>query len=190
MFALPHHLRSFETATAARLVSSIRLQSPTKGVMTAVLADQWRMREVGIPSTIGWLPVGTGGSAIWSAANLNRLSAVAKYELTQDFANVTNLDSMYFAGKSMAKYAYMCLTMSEILKDVPLTRQCQIKLKVKHTRKTSVSLADAPQGGVRSFRKQHPDQQAGVRYSVEGCAYRRHLQDPRSPGRVRCRDVQ
>ncbi|KAI5845975.1 endo-1,3(4)-beta-glucanase [Tricharina praecox] len=134
MFALPHHVKSFESTTTAKLVSAVKLQSPAKGVMTAVVSDQWRLREVGIPNTIGWLPVRTGGAATWSAANLNRLSTVAKSELTQDFANVTNLDTMYFAGKPMAKYAFMCLTMSEILKDVPLTRQCQIKLKAAFAR--------------------------------------------------------
>jgi endo-1,3(4)-beta-glucanase len=131
MFALPHHVQSFEATTAAKIQSAVNLYSPTKGVMSAVIADQWRLTEANLPTNIGWLPVKSSGSAVFSAAALNKLSAVAKYELQQDFTAVTNLDTMYFSGKALAKYAFMCLTMSEVLKDVNLTKQCQVKLKVR-----------------------------------------------------------
>ncbi|KAA8893496.1 endo-1,3-beta-glucanase Engl1 [Sphaerosporella brunnea] len=134
MFALPHHIQSFEATTAAQVQSAVQMYSPTKGIMTAVVADQWRLVETGLPTNIGWLPVKSSGSAVFSAASLNRLSAVAKYELQQDFANVTNQATMYFSGKALAKYAFMCLTMSEVLKDINLTRQCQIKLKAAFAR--------------------------------------------------------
>lgn len=60
--------------------------SPTKGLMTAVVANQWRLVESGLPTNIGWMPVKSGSPATFSAANLNRISAVAKYEMQQDFS--------------------------------------------------------------------------------------------------------
>jgi endo-1,3(4)-beta-glucanase len=86
MFALPHHVQSFESATAAKVRSAVRFYSPTKGLMTAVAANQWRLVETGLPTTIGWLPVKSGSAATFSSTSLNRISAVAKYEMQQDFS--------------------------------------------------------------------------------------------------------
>jgi len=37
---------------------------------------------------------------------------------------------MYFSGKALAKFAYICLSTSDVLRDTPLTRTCLTKLKV------------------------------------------------------------
>ncbi|KAF8249610.1 glycoside hydrolase [Wilcoxina mikolae CBS 423.85] len=134
MFALPHHVQSFETTTAAKIKSALKFYSPTKGPMTAVAANQWRLVETGLPTSIGWLPVKAGAAATFSSASLNRISAVAKYEMQQDFSALSNLDTMYFSGKALAKFAYICLSTSDILKDIPLTRTCQRKLKAAFSR--------------------------------------------------------
>jgi endo-1,3(4)-beta-glucanase len=44
MFALPHHVASFSGSTTSA-VTSIHLQTSTKGIATGVLADQWHMFE-------------------------------------------------------------------------------------------------------------------------------------------------
>lgn len=95
MFALPHHVQSFETTTAAAVRTAVRMWSPTKGLMTAVVANQWRLMEGGLPTDIGWMPVKSGSPAIFSAANLNRISAVAKYEIQQDFSGEFQIRSSY-----------------------------------------------------------------------------------------------
>jgi endo-1,3(4)-beta-glucanase len=86
MFALPHHLESFDSSTAGKVKSAYTLISPTKGTQVAVVANQWTMIERGLPISIGWLPVKEGAPATFSPAALNRISAVAKYEMQQDFS--------------------------------------------------------------------------------------------------------
>lgn len=45
MFALPHHLQSFTSGTVNASISNVTLQTTTKGIATAVLADMWNMTE-------------------------------------------------------------------------------------------------------------------------------------------------
>ncbi|KAI5816307.1 endo-1,3(4)-beta-glucanase [Pyronema omphalodes] len=134
MFALPHHLESFDSPTAGKVKSAYTLLSPTKGTQVAVVANQWTMIERALPISIGWLPVKEGAAATFSPAALNRISAVAKYEMQQDFSALSNLDNMYFSGKALAKFGLMCLSTSLVLNDVDLTRTCQVKLKAAFKR--------------------------------------------------------
>ena len=46
---------------------------------------------------------------------------------------LSNLDNMYFSGKALAKFAYICLSTSLVLNDVPLTKVGLVKLKVCST---------------------------------------------------------
>lgn len=43
---------------------------------------------------------------------------------------LSNLDTMYFSGKALAKFAYICLSTSLVLKDAALARTGLAKLKV------------------------------------------------------------
>ncbi len=56
MYALPHHISSFDSTTTAKVQSSMQLSSTTKGMMTAVVADTWSMVEPDLPVNIGYLP--------------------------------------------------------------------------------------------------------------------------------------
>lgn len=95
MFALPHHVESFDEGCGRRL-TGVELRSPTKGMMRGVLADVWKMHEVGLPIDIGWF--GPGMQKI-TGKQKAEIKKVAEVEGKQDVAAQTNLDSMYFSGK-------------------------------------------------------------------------------------------
>jgi endo-1,3(4)-beta-glucanase len=100
MFALPHHIQSFSATTLAE-VSTVQLQTTTKGVATAVIADSWTLVEPNMPIGMGfapWSPSSGSRSNIGhdtAAAILN----VAASEVTQNMAQQTNLNSFYYSGK-------------------------------------------------------------------------------------------
>ena len=48
MFALPHHLQSFDYSTKAG-VTDVQLITTTKGNGTAVLGDSWTLTEPELP---------------------------------------------------------------------------------------------------------------------------------------------
>ena len=99
MFALPHHVESFDPATNAARVA-LQLQTTTKGTATAVLRDSWTMVE-GLPTDIGfrpWSPAADQSSKL-SARAFQVINEVAIDEIGQDMNAQTNLDSMYFSGK-------------------------------------------------------------------------------------------
>ena len=106
MFALPHHVASFREPTAAAKLS-IKLQTTTKGVATAVLADTWTLLEPDLPTSMHfapWTPTMHTPSPLNSAA-LNVISQVATAEMAQNMETGTNLDSMYYSGKVLSKFA-------------------------------------------------------------------------------------
>jgi endo-1,3(4)-beta-glucanase len=134
MFALPHHVESFDGETRGRL-TTVRLQTPTKGVAVAVRGERWTMAET-LPSTMGFAP--------WSATRgpVTRLSAdaraairdVAQREMSQDMAAQTDLDSMYFAGKALAKFAQLVWVVHTMLGDRALAQPGLDRLKAAFAR--------------------------------------------------------
>lgn len=129
MYALPHHVASFDSATTGKLKTALKLNCPTKGTMTAIVSNSWKMVENALPTNIGWLPVKSGSAATFKAEYLTQMAAIAITEMAQDMEAVTNQDSMYFSGKSLAKYAYVCLTFSDVLNDPVSALACITKLK-------------------------------------------------------------
>ena len=125
-FALPHHVASFDSTTQSK-ATSIYLQSTTMGKMRAYTATKWTMTET-LPTNILFLPGGTSVSTFSSKA-LSAIRAAASADVAIDVSSQTSLDSQYFAGKAMAKYAEICLVASDILKDSSLTATCISKLK-------------------------------------------------------------
>jgi endo-1,3(4)-beta-glucanase len=55
MFALPHHIQSFDGGTSNRVVN-IQLQTPTKGIDTTIVANIWAMVETLPTSRVRHLP--------------------------------------------------------------------------------------------------------------------------------------
>ncbi|RPB29935.1 glycoside hydrolase [Terfezia boudieri ATCC MYA-4762] len=129
MFALPHHYNSFTDSTKAARCNDYQLTSLSKGMMIAVAADGWCMTEDSLPTKIGWMPVKSGPAPVFAAASLTQLAAVARAEIAQDFDAQSNLDELYFAGKAVGKFAYLCLTSHFVLSDRSLTSTCLTKLQ-------------------------------------------------------------
>ena len=115
MFALPHHVASFGGSTGAAKLS-IKLQTATKGVARAVLADSWTLVESNLPTDMGfapWTPTKKTATQLNSAA-LDVISQVAVSEVNQNMTAQTNLDSMYFSGKALSKFAALVYTIRDL----------------------------------------------------------------------------
>ncbi|KAJ9666600.1 endo-1,3-beta glucanase [Coniosporium apollinis] len=130
MYALPHHVQSFDGATAGAKVE-MRLQTTTKGVAQAVIADRWTMVENNLPADVGFAPWSPArGSATTLNGNVMTLmNNVAGSELNQDFNQQTNLDSMYFSGKGLAKFASVVYAVRDLSKNPGLANAGLQKLK-------------------------------------------------------------
>lgn len=101
MYALPHHVQSFDATTAAGVQSNVQLQTTTKGKATAVVADAWTMVELRLPISMSFLPWSNseGTKTTVSAAAKAKILQVAQSELSQDMDAQSNLNSMYYSGK-------------------------------------------------------------------------------------------
>ena len=135
MFALPHHVASFHGATAVAK-TSVKLQTTTKGIATAVLADTWTLVEPDLPTEMAfapWTPTKRTPSRLNSAA-LNVISQVAISEMNQDINAQTNLDSMYFSGKALSKFATLVYTIHDFTPLSNLAAQGLQRLKAAFAR--------------------------------------------------------
>ncbi|KAF5239219.1 hypothetical protein FANTH_10021 [Fusarium anthophilum] len=136
MFALPHHVKSFNTETA-RGLTNIQLASTTKGMATAILADEFTMVEYELPTDIGfnpWSPrlgsVGSQGSA--STVSQDAKAAIikaAKVELERDITKLTNLTSKYYGGIAFSVYARALYAVHNIAGDRSFTANSLAKLE-------------------------------------------------------------
>lgn len=100
MFALPHHVQSFDSSTTSAL-TTVQLNTTTKGIATAVVADSWTLVE-DLPTTMGfapWSPSMATETVTLSSAAIAAIQDIAASEVSQNMNQQTNLDSMYFSGK-------------------------------------------------------------------------------------------
>jgi len=107
MFALPHHVESFDEGTSATL-TGIELVTVTKGIAKAVKADKITMIENNLPSKIGfgpWVSASEGGGSgdtqqpILPPVVKANINSAGTLELGQDMIKQTSLNSMYYSGK-------------------------------------------------------------------------------------------
>ena len=131
MYALPHHIASFDASTS-KGVTGIQLDTTTKGVARAVVADSWTLVENDLPTTLSFGP--------WNPAVKNKVQLsepgsravllAAQSEITQAFDPQTNANSMYYAGKAMSKFAVLVWALQNIGNGNPsLARQGLDRLK-------------------------------------------------------------
>lgn len=103
MFALPHHLESFDPAMNF-YKSPAELWTITKGKATGFIADQWNMTERTYPDldfapydltrgSVGTMSPDAQAQVIWAGGR----------ETEQDVQAQCCLDSMYFSGKGWSK---------------------------------------------------------------------------------------
>ncbi|KUJ21739.1 glycoside hydrolase family 81 protein [Mollisia scopiformis] len=136
MFALPHHIESFDANTASG-VTSFTLDTTTKGTATAVVGNSWTMIE-NLPVAMGFGPYnpsagnpGSQGSTkfSFSQSTMAAMQAVAQSEISQNMSIQTNLNSMYYSGKALAKFAQIVYAQAALLDNPGLAQAGLNELK-------------------------------------------------------------
>ncbi|KAF9982874.1 hypothetical protein BGZ75_005654 [Mortierella antarctica] len=128
-FTLPHH-RDIMTDTAK--ATSLVLPSTTKGKMVAYLGESWHFLE---PNriTAGFLPDGWPDRV--SQERLTKIREQVRQDVQVSFENATDGQSLYYAGKALAKFGLVCLVAADALKeDQSLKQTCLEKLKTAFSR--------------------------------------------------------
>jgi endo-1,3(4)-beta-glucanase len=135
MFALPHHVDSFDRSTGGRK-TDIHLRSTTKGNATAVIGESWTMTEPNLPIDIGFAPWTTtkGSVHTLSPAAQQAILEVAPTELKQDIEDQSNLDSMYYSGKALSKFATLIYTVNQLGHNVDMGVKAFRDLKTSFAR--------------------------------------------------------
>lgn len=131
MYALPHHVQSFDGITSANK-TLLALNTTTKGIATGVAADRWTMVEENVPIDMSFGPwaLGRGNVASINSATVKcAIATAAETELQQDIPAQTNLDSMYFSGKGLAKFATIIYAARDLAGDSAVASQGLEKLK-------------------------------------------------------------
>ncbi|CAD0014552.1 unnamed protein product, partial [Aureobasidium pullulans] len=127
MFALPHHVQSLASGT----VTDIKLQTTTKGIATGIVGDSWTLTEPNLPIDIGFAPWSpTHGSVDKVSAAATRLiNEAGESELSQDMGAQSNLNSMYYSGKALAKFAAIVYAVHDVADNATLAISGLEKLK-------------------------------------------------------------
>ncbi|RAK81074.1 glucan endo-1,3-beta-D-glucosidase [Aspergillus fijiensis CBS 313.89] len=135
MYALPHHVESFDATTKSRM-TSINLRTTTKGNAIAVVGETWTMVESDLPTDMGFAPwsASSGNVNSISAAAQKVILAVAPTELNQSIDAQTNLNSMYYSGKALSKFATLVYTVNKLGGDPALAASALQNLKTAFSR--------------------------------------------------------
>ena len=135
MFALPHHVESFDAQTRIA-VQPLQLRSTTKGNMTAVAADQWTMVESDLPIDMEFAPwsPSLGSVGTLSSDVQQTIYSASESELTTDVDSQSNLNSMYYSGKVLSKFATLVYTVHELANNPDLAASTLDGLKKAFTR--------------------------------------------------------
>lgn len=137
MFALPHHVQSFDrNGPTPQYETALRLQTTTKGLATAVIADSWALSEPSLPAYIGfmlWTPSATGPKNL-SAAAKRVIEGVAASEVRQNIGQQSNLNSMYFSGKALSKFATLVYAIYDLEQLSNLAKEGLSQLKIAFSR--------------------------------------------------------
>lgn len=138
MFALPHHIESLDAKSAAGK-TGIQLQTTVKGIATGIIGDSWTLVEPDLPIGLGfapWDPV-SGPTKALSTTVKAAINAAGLRELSQNMDAQINLDSMYFSGKALSKFATIIYAVHDLAGNVTLANAGLAQLKVAFERFTS-----------------------------------------------------
>ena len=130
MFALPHHMQSLSEETKGS-VTDVKLMTTVKGTGVAIRGESWTLEEP-LNVDMEFAPYQPGYGSIRNvsseaAALINEAGAT---ELQQDMSEMSNLDSMYYSGKELAKYAGIVFAVNDMGKNVSLAQGGLERLKV------------------------------------------------------------
>ena len=130
MMALPHHIQSMDSTTIAGQ-TTIQLQTTTKGLATGVIGDSWTMVEPSMPVGIGFAPwnASTDSTNTIPAAAMTAIGNAGISDLSQDMNNQSDLNSMYYSGKALAKFAAAIYAVHDLAGDVSTAQAGLVKLE-------------------------------------------------------------
>ncbi|KAK5677117.1 endo-1,3-beta glucanase [Elasticomyces elasticus] len=130
MFALPHHMDTLSSATSGG-VTDVQLITTTKGMATAIRGDYWTLVEPNLPIDMGFAPWSpeTGSVVSVSDAAEDAINAAGYAELSQDVSQQTNVGSLYYDGKALAKFATIIYTINDIAGNTSLALTGLVKLE-------------------------------------------------------------
>ncbi|KAK9382271.1 endo-1,3(4)-beta-glucanase [Kockiozyma suomiensis] len=129
LFALPHHVASFSDQMKKRALG-FGLDSPTKGKMMAYGTNDFFMHE-NLPVDINFMPwtsIPNVKMNQFSNEALGHIYHAACDELEQDVNAQCNLNSMYFSGKALDKFAFIAYVAHEILGNLAMTQAAMNKV--------------------------------------------------------------
>ena len=137
MMALPHHVESFDDTTNAGK-TGIQLQTTVKGVATGVIGDSWTLVESSLPASIGFAPWNpkTGNTDTIPDAAKAAIANAGSSDLAQDMSVQSNLNSMYYSGKALSKFATAIYAVHDLAGDKSIASAGLEKLKDAYARFT------------------------------------------------------
>ncbi|KAM4062986.1 glycosyl hydrolase family protein [Hirsutella rhossiliensis] len=123
MYALPHHVHSFDDETKQRM-QQVQLQTTTKGLARLVRGTEWTMVEPNLPVSMGFSPWHPERGSMDGLSEMakNTIRAAAAKEISQNMIAQSNLDSMYFSGKALAKFATILYVVNNMVGDKALAQ--------------------------------------------------------------------
>jgi endo-1,3(4)-beta-glucanase len=106
MFALPHHLYSFDPSMNS-MKSSVELWTITKGKATGILADQWKLIEQSY-ANLDFAPYDPTRGSVQKMSQDAQAQVIwaGGIESEQDVQAQCCLDSMYFSGKGQSVFEF------------------------------------------------------------------------------------
>lgn len=130
MMALPHQIQSMDSTTSAGQ-TAIQLQTTTKGLATGIVGDSWTMVEPSMPVDISFAPwnANTDSTYIIPAAAIIAIDNAGISDLSQDMNAQSNLSSMYYSGKALAKFAAAIYAVHDLAGDVSTAQAGLAKLE-------------------------------------------------------------
>lgn len=129
IYALPHHMDHISNKSMANHSTGSYLNSTVSGTMTGFITDRLIMNDsnyiddLNVMRTMSFHPFGLEDKPpILSNDKIELIRRVARREITEaNIMDESNLDSMYFSGKVLAKYSWILYTTYFILRDLELT---------------------------------------------------------------------
>jgi endo-1,3(4)-beta-glucanase len=135
MFALPHHMQSLSDETKGA-VTDVKLMTTVKGNSVAIRGSSWTLVEPELAVDMEFAPYqpGYGSIRAVSAEASAAINSAGASELQQDMSAMSNLDSMYYSGKELAKYAGIVFAVNDMAKNASLAQDGLERLKIAMSR--------------------------------------------------------
>lgn len=136
MYALPHHVESFDGATSGK-AQDVKLLTTVKGLATLVEGNTWTMEEASLPGDMGFAAWDGEAKTTLSEAAKAAILPIAEREVSQNMDEQSNVGSMYFGGKGLLKFAQIVYTINDLLGDSGLAQAGLENLKTAFGRYAS-----------------------------------------------------